>query len=85
MDAFFSPFNFIIVLALIGMVGGVAKAFIDSRSRTIEAGANEDYKDYEHQLAEHERRFTEMEERIQVLERIATDSKSQLKQKIDAL
>lgn len=69
-------FQFIVAIVAIGVVGEIIKKWLSLREKREKRAAN---------APEIEARFDAMEERIQTLERIVTDHKSQLKSEIDAL
>lgn len=66
-------FVFILAIVALGIIGDVVKKHLDTKD---EKGAPNE---------ETESRFNELEQRIITLERIVTDQKSQLKEKIDSL
>ena len=65
-----NPFEMVVIIVALGILGGVFKNYFDSRG-DMEASSVERKK--------MERRIHEMEERIQVLERIVTDENYDLK------
>lgn len=69
-------FQFIVAIVAIGVIGEIIKKWLALREKREKRAAN---------APEIEARFDAMEERIQTLERIVTDHKSQLKSEIDAL
>ena len=65
-----NPFEMTVIIVALAILGGVIKHYLDSRG------------DMEASSKEHQRllsRIDEMEERIQVLERIVTDENYELK------
>lgn len=68
---------FVFILCIIAMTtfGGIYREKLRNENKRLKS--NND--------AQMNARFAEMEERIQTLERIVTDQKSQLKSKIDSL
>ncbi|MEJ2046019.1 MAG: hypothetical protein P8X74_21845 [Reinekea sp.] len=67
-------FVFVLAIVAIGCFTGIYKERLKNQAKIAK-----------YQNADVEERFREMEERIQTLERIVTDQKSQLRDKIDAL
>ncbi len=68
-------FVFVVVIVAITSAAGIYREKMKMEVRKIKGQNSEEV----------ERRFAEMEERIQTLERIVTDQKAQLRDKIDAL
>jgi len=68
----------VVAIVLVSIVGGIVSSFIKSRERIAiaRAGSNDETQG---------RNYAALEERIQVLERLATDKRQQLKDEIDAL
>jgi hypothetical protein len=65
-----NPFEMVVIIVALGILGGVIKHYFDSRG-DIEASSQE--------RRQMERRMNEMEERIRVLERIVTEENYDLK------
>jgi hypothetical protein len=71
------PFSMVVAIVLISVTGGLAKRYIDAKGRIDPA-----------QTAEIERlkgQVGRLEDRIQVLERLATDKSARLASEIDQL
>ncbi|MDN3647624.1 hypothetical protein QWZ13_01725 [Reinekea marina] len=66
-------FVFILAIVALGIIGDVVKKHLETKDN--DSTSTEDT----------ESRFRELEQRIITLERIVTDQKSQLKEKIDSL
>jgi polyhydroxyalkanoate synthesis regulator phasin len=66
-------FVFILGIVALGIIGDVVKKSMDSKSKNA---LSDD---------EARSRFAELEQRVETLERIVTDQKTQLKQTIDSL
>ncbi|MBU2864447.1 hypothetical protein KO489_11385 [Reinekea forsetii] len=66
-------FVFILAIVALGIIGDVVKKHLETKDN--DSTSTEDT----------ESRFKELEQRIITLERIVTDQKSQLKEKIDSL
>ena len=66
-------FVFILAIVALGIIGDVVKKHLETKDN--DSTSTEDA----------ESRFRELEQRIITLERIVTDQKSQLKEKIDSL
>ncbi len=68
---------FVFIIAIIGIttLGGLIREKIKNDAKRAGNSNNDAY----------EQRFVQMEERIQTLERIVTDQKTQLREKIDSL
>ena len=64
-------FVFILAIVALGILGDIVKKNMDSKSKKTSS--------------DNDSRFDALEERIVTLERIVTDQKTQLKQKIDSL
>lgn len=68
-------FVFVVIIVGIGTFGGIVREIIRHDAKKNKGQMNDEVNT----------RFSEMEGRIQTLERIVTDQKSQLKDKIDSL
>lgn len=71
-----NPFTFVLMLVIVVLVARLIRAYIESRPDKGESDL-----DIERTLA----KIDTLEERIQVLERIVTESRFDLKQQIDGL
>ncbi|WP_456372568.1 hypothetical protein [Thiolapillus sp.] len=71
-----NPFEMVVIIVALGILGGVIKHYFDSRG-DLEASSAE--------RKRMERRIDEMEQRIQVLERIVTDENYDLKRQFQDL
>lgn len=71
-------FTSIVAIVTIVVVGGIAKAYFRSREAALSARAEED-------VAAQFDRLARLEERIEVIERIVTDEKLELKRQLNSL
>lgn len=71
-----NPFEMVVVIVALGILGGVVKHYFDSRG-DIEASSKE------RQRMQH--RIDEMESRLRILERIVTDENYDLKRQFHDL
>ncbi len=71
-----SPFSFVLVLIAIVTCGQLAKTYLTQRAKRPEPS-----EDLEQTIG----KIDELEQRIQVLERIVTESRFDLKKEIDSL
>jgi len=70
-----SSYDMVAFIVLVGVIGGVARAFITSRSATGPAGMTPDQA----------QRMAKLEERIKALESVVGDASYELKQKFKDL
>jgi len=68
-------FVFVLAIIFITTIGGLAREYMKNKTKQARSVPTED----------NARRFTQLEERVQTLERIVTDQKSQLSEKINSL
>jgi len=66
-------FAFVLAVIALGIIGDVVKKSMNNKSKIVSLDD------------ESRARFSDLEQRIVTLERIVTDQKTELKQKIDAL
>ncbi|MCG6871134.1 MAG: hypothetical protein LJE84_02495 [Gammaproteobacteria bacterium] len=71
-----SPFEMVIAIVLIGTVGSLIKFQMQQKAKT---GGNRE------SIGANEKRISQLEERVQVLERIVTDGRNDLRRELDAL
>ena len=83
------PFKMVVFIVLIVSLAGVLKAYLDRGTKGSDfasaLGLDDMMGDDLTGVGKHLRRIDELEKRIQVLERIVTTNKYDLKQKIDDL
>lgn len=83
------PFKMVVFIVLIVSIAGVLKTYFDRGGRAADLasklGLDDTWGDDLTGVGEHIRRIDDLEKRIQVLERIVTTDKYDLKREIDDL
>lgn len=71
-----NPFEFVIIIIVLALVGNVVKSYFESKNHKREADRRA-----EGLADEYQERLRQLEERIRVLERIVTEEQYDLKQR----